>query len=107
MNTTVINATEYRDVPLAALIESATNPRRHFDEAFLNGLAESIRANGVLSPLLVRPKNERLEIVFGAQRAPTRATGTGIRRVFQGRLDEWGAQTEAYSAACPSSPAVD
>ncbi|MGA2051661.1 MAG: ParB/RepB/Spo0J family partition protein [Terracidiphilus sp.] len=68
MNTTVINATEYRDVPLAALFESTTNPRRHFDEAFLKGLAASIRANGVLSPLLVRPKNERLEIVFGAQR---------------------------------------
>ena len=68
MNTTVINATEYRDVPLAALFESITNPRHHFDEAFLKGLAASIRANGVLSPLLVRPKNERLEIVFGAQR---------------------------------------
>ncbi len=35
---------------------------------FLKGLAESIRANGLLAPLLVRPRNERLEIVFGAQR---------------------------------------
>jgi ParB family chromosome partitioning protein len=68
MNTTGINTTEYRDVPFAVLTESTTNPRRHFDEAFLKGLAASIRANGVLSPLLVRPKNERLEIVFGAQR---------------------------------------
>jgi ParB family transcriptional regulator, chromosome partitioning protein len=68
MTTQVINATEYRDVPLAALFESATNPRRHFDESFLKGLADSIRANGVLSPLLVRPKNDHLEIVFGAQR---------------------------------------
>lgn len=31
-------------------------------------LAESIRANGLLLPLLVGPKNEHLEIVFGAQR---------------------------------------
>ena len=60
--------TEYRDVPVSLLFESGTNPRRHFDEAFLKELAESIRIHGVLSPLLVRPKGERFEIVFGAQR---------------------------------------
>lgn len=65
---TTINSPEYRDVPLALLVPSTTNPRRHFDEAFLNELAASIRAHGVLTPLLVRPKNENLEIVFGEQR---------------------------------------
>ena len=61
-------ATEYRDLPVSLLFESDTNPRRHFDEAFLKELADSIRTHGVLSPLLVRPKGERFEIVFGAQR---------------------------------------
>ena len=61
-------ATEYRDLPVSLLCESDTNPRRHFDEAFLKELADSIRSHGVLSPLLVRPKGERFEIVFGAQR---------------------------------------
>ena len=32
METTVINATEYRELPLALLNESKTNPRRAFDE---------------------------------------------------------------------------
>jgi ParB family chromosome partitioning protein len=64
-------ATEYRDLPVSLLFESDTNPRRHFDEAFLKELAESIRTHGVLSPLLVRPKGERFEIVFGAQRYRT------------------------------------
>jgi len=69
MDTSIINATEYRNLPLALLTESATNPRRAFDEDFLKELAGSIRSKGVLSPLLVRPKNERsFEIVFGAQR---------------------------------------
>ncbi len=68
MTTTVINTPEYRDVPLALLVPSTTNPRRRFDEAFLKELAASIRGNGVLTPLLVRPKEERLEIVFGEQR---------------------------------------
>jgi ParB family chromosome partitioning protein len=62
------SATEFRDLPISLLFESDTNPRRYFDEAFLKELAESIRTHGVLSPLLVRPKGERFEIVFGAQR---------------------------------------
>ncbi len=62
-------ATEYRNLPLAVLTESNTNPRRTFDDAALKELAESIRTQGVLSPLLVRPLNERtFEIVFGARR---------------------------------------
>jgi ParB family chromosome partitioning protein len=61
--------TEYRDLPLAVLTESTTNPRRIFENAALRELAESIRIQGVLSPLLVRPLNERgFEIVAGARR---------------------------------------
>jgi len=70
MNTTTIaNASEYRDLPLAMLTESTTNPRRIFEESALKELAETIRGQGVLSPLLVRPTGERsFEIVFGARR---------------------------------------
>jgi ParB family chromosome partitioning protein len=61
--------TEYRNVPLNALEESWTNPRRVFDEAALKELAESIRSQGILSPLLVRPiADHRFEIVAGARR---------------------------------------
>ena len=62
-------ATEYRNLPLAVLTESKTNPRRIFEDSALKELAESIRSQGVLSPLLVRPLNERsFEIVAGARR---------------------------------------
>jgi ParB family chromosome partitioning protein len=60
---------EYRNLPLANLSESANNPRRTFDSAALNELAESIRTQGLLSPLLVRPKGaQSYEIVAGARR---------------------------------------
>ena len=60
---------EYRDLPIDWLVESPTNPRQTFDEDAMKELSESIRANGVLQPLLVRPKSERqFEIVFGARR---------------------------------------
>ena len=69
MNTAVNNATEYRNLPLAVLTESKTNPRRTFEDDSLKELAESIRTQGILSPLLVRPNTEQgFEIVFGARR---------------------------------------
>ncbi|SEG72399.1 chromosome partitioning protein, ParB family [Bryocella elongata] len=69
METQVINATEYRNVSLALLNESKTNPRRTFEETALKELAASIRTQGVLSPLLVRPLTENgFEIIAGARR---------------------------------------
>ena len=67
MNTNT--ATEYRNLPLAVLTESATNPRRIFEDSALKELAESIRSQGVLSPLLVRPLTDQsFEIIAGARR---------------------------------------
>lgn len=70
MTTAVQTKSEYRNLPLLSLTESAANPRRTFDEAALNELAESIKTQGVLSPLLVRPLNgtHGYEIVAGARR---------------------------------------
>jgi ParB family chromosome partitioning protein len=62
-------ATEYRNLPLNVLTESTTNPRHIFEDAALKELAASIRTQGILSPLLVRPLTEQsFEIVAGARR---------------------------------------
>jgi ParB family chromosome partitioning protein len=62
-------ATEYRNLPLNVLSESTTNPRHIFEDAALKELADSIRTQGILSPLLVRPLTEQsFEIVAGARR---------------------------------------
>jgi ParB family chromosome partitioning protein len=69
MTTTVQTQSEYRDLPLDWLVGSPTNPRKTFDEDAMQELAASIRENGVLQPLLVRPRAERsFEIVFGERR---------------------------------------
>uniref|UniRef100_E6PZT6 ParB-like N-terminal domain-containing protein n=1 Tax=mine drainage metagenome TaxID=410659 RepID=E6PZT6_9ZZZZ len=47
MSTQYIAATEYRNLPLAVLTESKTNPRRIFEDAALKELADSIRSQGV------------------------------------------------------------
>ena len=54
-------------VALADIQPSNYNPRKTFDEASLAELAESIRQQGVLQPIGVRPIDEnRFEVVFGA-----------------------------------------
>jgi ParB family transcriptional regulator, chromosome partitioning protein len=58
-------------IALDDVAPNAKQPRRAFDGAALESLAQSIRANGVLSPIVVRPVNGRTakyEIVAGERR---------------------------------------
>ena len=57
-------------VALADIQPSGYNPRKHFDEVSLEELADSIRQQGVLQPIGVRPIDEsgKFEIVFGERR---------------------------------------
>ena len=60
-----------RLVPIAAIRPSAWQPRRRFAEAELDGLAQSIREQGMLQPLLVRPRGANgrdFELVAGERR---------------------------------------
>jgi len=69
MPKTVAVTSEYRNLPLAQLQESPTNPRRRFDEHSLNELAASFKSQGVLQPLLVRAiSNDKYEVIAGARR---------------------------------------
>jgi ParB family chromosome partitioning protein len=63
------NNSEYRDVPVTALTESASNPRKRFDENGLSELAASFKTQGILAPLLVRELDDsKYEVVAGARR---------------------------------------
>jgi ParB family chromosome partitioning protein len=60
-----------RTLPLAYLRPGQFQPRRHFDEAALEELAQSIRAHGLLQPILVRPlpgQDDSYEIIAGERR---------------------------------------
>ena len=60
-----------RQLPIGQLEPSPLQPRRHFDAGELEALAESIRANGILQPILVRrhpSKPDIHEIVAGERR---------------------------------------
>lgn len=55
-------------VPIDKINPNPNQPRTHFNETLLNELADSIRENGVLQPLLVRKKGKGYEIIAGERR---------------------------------------
>lgn len=63
-------------IPLARIVESPLNHRKYFEAGALAELAESIKAHGVLQPVLVRPlpggsrggKGNAYELVYGHRR---------------------------------------
>ena len=50
------------------IVPSPLQPRRRFDETALATLGESIRKHGILEPIIVRPRDDRFEIVAGERR---------------------------------------
>lgn len=77
--TTTSTSEEFTFLPVAALRESPLNPRKQFDPGQLAELTESVKAKGVLMPLLVRkayrspclnhmPGDPTHEIIAGARR---------------------------------------
>lgn len=53
---------------IADIVRNPNQPRKTFDEDKLAELADSIKQNGVLQPILVRKKGQKYEIVAGERR---------------------------------------
>lgn len=53
---------------ISEIVRNPNQPRKTFDEDKLEELADSIRQNGVLQPILVRRKGQNYEIVAGERR---------------------------------------
>jgi len=66
-----VAAGEIQRLPLASIVPNPMQPRRVFTESELGDLASSIRENGLLQPLVVRPSPDspdRFELVAGERR---------------------------------------
>lgn len=78
-------------LPLTALIPSTVQPRRQFDDTMLEALTSSIKAQGVLQPLLVRPAKMQgqYEIIGGERRwRAAKAAGLSVVPVIIRDLDD-------------------
>ena len=64
----IILENEVMYIKLDDIIPNRFQPREVFDEEALNKLAESIKQHGVIEPILVRPVDNKYEIVAGERR---------------------------------------
>jgi ParB family transcriptional regulator, chromosome partitioning protein len=68
------------DVDIDRLSPNDFQPRAHVDETRLNDLAQSIRSNGVIQPIVVRRIGDRFQIIAGERRWRA-ARLAGLQRV--------------------------
>src|SRR3954470_2604942 len=63
------DAAELRELAVDLIRPNKDQPRRHFDQAALQALAESVQERGVIQPVLVRPRaGGTYELVAGERR---------------------------------------
>ena len=55
-------------VPLDKIRPSALQPRKQFSDESLRELADSIREQGIVQPLIVRPRGDMFELIAGERR---------------------------------------
>lgn len=84
---------EIRTLPLSAIVPNPVQPRRVFTDSELDNLTSSIRENGLLQPLVVRPAPgvaDRFEIVAGERRfrALSRLEWTDVPVIIREADDE-------------------
>ncbi len=88
---------ELQEIPIGRLVAGLHQPRRDFDQAALDALTQSIKAQGVVQPIVARPMADgRYEIVAGERRWRA-AQQAGLKKIpaVVRRLDERGAMAVA------------
>jgi len=70
----------HSEVDVDRITPSPFQPRRDFEEAKIEELASSIRNQGIIQPLVVRPKGQQFELIAGERRWRA-AMKAGLSRV--------------------------
>lgn len=58
----------YREVPVAHVEPNPYQPRKEFSDEALSDLVDSIRAEGLLQPIVVRPVGDKFQLIAGERR---------------------------------------
>lgn len=87
---TTTNNEELLDLDLDLIEPNAEQPRRSFNENNLDDLAQSIKANGIVQPIIVRRKGSKFQLVAGERRwrASQRAGLKKIPAIVKNIADE-------------------
>ncbi|MFO0556556.1 MAG: ParB/RepB/Spo0J family partition protein [Polyangiales bacterium] len=86
---------EFQRVAVSRLVPNKDQPRKRFEDSALDELAESIKSQGLIQPIVVRRSGDELEIIAGerrwraAQRAGLKEVPVVIKDVAQETAFEW------------------
>lgn len=75
-----LQAGDVQQVAVEAIVPNPHQPRTHFAEDQLQELADSIKAHGVIQPLIVRPADDGYTLIAGERRLQA-AKLAGLERV--------------------------
>lgn len=85
----------FRWIGLDTIRANPTQPRRHFDETALGRLADSIKSEGLMQPVVLRPIESGYELVAGERRwraakiAGLKELPALVKELDDRRLAEW------------------
>ena len=83
-------------IPIEQIDPNREQPRKRFDEAALNELAQSIQAVGVLQPIIVARQGDRYQIIAGERRY--RASRLAGLHEIPAIVRDWDEQTRLEAA---------
>jgi len=89
-------ADEVRMLPIRLIDPNPDQPRRSFNEEALEELAASIRAVGVIQPIIVAPTGERYRIIAGERRY--RASRMAEQEEIPAIVRDWDQQRQMEAA---------
>jgi len=72
---------ELREVDINRILPNAQQPRKNFDEEALNELADSIRAHGVIQPIVVQPLPDSFFQIIAGERRWRASQRAGLLRI--------------------------
>jgi ParB family transcriptional regulator, chromosome partitioning protein len=79
--TETIESEKLREIDIDRIVPNTQQPRKHFNEEALNELADSIRAHGLIQPVVVRSLPENLYELIAGERRWRAAQRAGLMRL--------------------------
>jgi len=83
-----------RDIDIDRIVPNAQQPRKHFSEEGLNELADSIRAHGLIQPVVVQPLPDNFYELIAGERRWRAAQRAGLMRLPALVRDQEGSSLE-------------
>ncbi|MBI4474455.1 MAG: ParB/RepB/Spo0J family partition protein [Acidobacteria bacterium] len=81
LGTPDLETDQLREIDIDRILPNSHQPRKNFDEEALDDLANSIRAHGVVQPIVVRPLEEGFFQLIAGERRWRAAQRAGLNRV--------------------------